>query len=840
MVDLTLPDLVGQQIGKYKIVEKKGEGMFGITYKAIDTILSTPEDIVFVAIKVLKPKYQDSNWKEEARRAGRLRDIEQIAFIIEPIEKIEIIKGQEVNIRCLVWQYVNGEPLENHIIRKSHSSAAEFIIEIIRQLCLGIKAMQDVGLEHGDLHSKNILLVPPKPYEPPLNFRVKIVDFGLAKTFRGDKFKNDMEWITILLKQFWDKNRVYIEDLEVYDKKFNQSIPTLIKQLEDQSLERKIIDPIELINHLEEIRESAKIEISSGDGSLKHPFEYLSAEEMPEKSDLLYYLYSSNLPWYNELECFGTVVISGPRGSGKSMVLKNLRLQTKIMSKDYREKQFMKEKYVGFYIHCHNTFYLPFAGYNINYSDEKTQQVFIHYINILFTHEVLSTLKLIEQLKLLDITTSAKINIVNFIQKNIFQGVPLFISGIDLFSYLITLLEKESILIQKYIIDSISPSKYTTVNYLNELCNLLKNSIEFFRDKQIYFVLDDYSIPKVREEIQKAFNRIVGVRNNLYCFKISTEKFSFIPTDFDLEKVGKWFVQDREFSYIDLGGRYLSYPNEKERKEFVKEIINKRLQRTPTVLNKDAISLFGTYKFPEGDIAKSLIADKRKGEKKETLYAGLNIIYSLCGGDIYTILELCKEIYNKAIANNKISLENIDQNIPFSLQDKAVRDFSKGRLDRIKEILSYGQEVYHLVEVFGEIAKTYLYEYGRITKEEDRYYEILRIEIVDSGELDNKAFELYKTILLEGIFTDAGGRYPWGKGLLNNCFILRPIYTPALQISYRRRECLRISVKRFEDFLLNPDEFKKVGTKFLKRKRGQTVIFDKEENGFKISTWEGL
>jgi len=812
-----LPSLIGEQIGKYKIVERKGEGDFGITYKAIDTTLADAP----VAIKFLKPTYQDPNWKEEALKASKLRDAPQIAYIIEVNESSIIINNIEYHLRYLVWEYVDGEPLQAYM-ESSAPIVTEFIMEIIRQLCLGIKAMQEIKLEHGDLHTRNILLIPPKSYEPSFNYRVKIIDFGLSKTFRGNKFKNDMEYVADLLERFWDKNRFYIEDLKVCDKRFNQSISTLIKQLEDSSLERRVVDPIQTIKRLEEIKELTKIEISETNGKLKHPFEYLSAEEMPENSDLLYFLYSSGLPWYNELEGFGNVVISGPRGCGKSMILKNLRLQTKLMSRDYQEKLFGKERYVGFYIHCHSNLYLPFAGVPVDYSDFTIQQAFIHYINLLFTQEVLSTLKLTEQLKVIDITTSAKENIINFMKEKLFQIEPPLIANVDLLSYLTTYIEKESILIQRYILRGNIPQNCTYVNYLNELCNLLKNNIEYFKDKQIYFILDDYSHPKVPFEIQKAFNRIVGVRNNDYCFKISSEKFSFSPTDLDLEKTGKEFQQGREFAYIDLGGKYLSYLDlKKERKEFIKEIIDKRLKRTPEVSDRDTISLFSIYKFPKGNIAESLVSHyKRKKGKKETLYAGLDVIYSLCGGDIHTILELCKNIYDKAKIENELPLDP-NKNISYKVQNEVIEDFSQRRLERIKEILNYGQDIYHIIEVFGEIAKTYLYEYGPITKEPNRYYEISRIEIEGSGELSGKAFELYKSLLVEGIFSDAGGRYPWGKGLLNPSLFLRPIFTPALQISYRRREALRLNVKRFENFLLYPDRFKKTGTKFLKELLGE-------------------
>jgi len=814
MPNLTLPDLIGQQIGKYKIIERKEEGSCAITYKASDISLGNAP----VAIKVLKPTYQDANWKTEALKAAKVRDVPQIAYVIEVDENTSQINGIWYHLRYIVWEYVNGKPLKDVI--QSEPITADFIVEIIRQLCLGIKAMQGVNLAHGDLHAGNILLVPPKNYEPSFSYRVKIVDFGLLKTFRGDKFKNDMEWIGILLRQLWNKNKTYVENMNIHNKKFNQSIPNLIKQLEDPSLERRLFDPIETINKLESLKELAKIEISKANGKLKHPFEYLSAEEMPENSDLLSYLYSDILPWYNDIVGFGTIVISGPRGCGKTMVLKNLRLQTKLMSEEFREKNFHKENYVGFYIHCHNSLYLPFAGIPVDYSKKKIQQLFIHYINILYSNEIVLTLSLIEELKLIDISTLAKENIFNFIQDKLFQSQSILFLNSDIFLHLQLQIEKEIVFIQNCIKQNRMITKCTSVSYLSDVCALLSNSIEYFKNKMFYFLLDDYSHPKVRFEVQKAFNRIIGVRKSKYCFKISSEKFSFFPGDYDLEEADKQFQQDREFVYIDLGEKYLSYPSQKEveKKRFVESILDKRFIRAGLSERKPA-SLFGNYKFPSGNIAKSLLSDykskKTKKKAKQTLYAGLNNIYNLCAGDIATILQLCKEIYDKASSEKEIP-KDVKKAINFELQDKIVRDFSKTRLDRIKEILTYGSKIYAIVETFGEISKKYLYEYGNITNEKDRYYEILRIEIVGGGNLSEKSLELYKKLLVEGIFTEATGRYPWGKGLLNNCLILRPIYTPALKITYRRRECLRLNVKRFEDFLLNPDKFKQTGTRFLK------------------------
>jgi hypothetical protein len=603
----------------------------------------------------------------------------------------------------------------------------------------------------------------------------------------------------------------------------------LIKQLEDTSVERKLVDPIETINKLHDILATTHITTNEEIGKLKSPFEYLSAEEMPENNDLLYFLYSTNLPWLRNIENFGNMIISGPRGCGKSMILKNLRWQTKLTSKEYRNENFSKDHYIGFYLHCHHALYLPFAGIYIDYSKTEIQEAFIHYINLLFTHEVIQTLKIVEGHNILDFTDSFKEKLVDFIEKNVLTTKIALLENVNMFSYLSTIIEKKTTYIQKCIIESKIPTKLSRLNYINELCNLLINNIPYFREKKIYFILDDYSHPKVRFEIQKAFNRILGVRNSLYCFKISSEKFSFVPSDYDLDGVKKTFQQDREFSYTDLGGKYLTYKKDIELRNFIELIINKRIERCSELNSKDTESIFGNFELPLGGIPNALIIDrnyrkgkkKRRSEKRQILYAGIKSIYSLCGGDIATILQLCKEIYDIAVNSQRVNLTS--ENIPFEIQDRVIKEFSKRRLERIKEIFNWGQKCYDIIESFGEISKAYLYNYGKITKEKNRYYEVMKIEITDSGQLNDEAHELYKTLIQEGIFTDEGGKYPWGKGILNNSLVLRPIYTPALQISYRRRECLRMSTLKFSQFMLYPKNFRKIGTKFLKDHLGHTT-----------------
>jgi len=117
----------------------------------------------------------------------------------------------------------------------------------------------------------------------------------------------------------------------------------------------------------------------------------------------------------------------------------------------------------------------------------------------------------------------------------------------------------------------------------------------------------------------------------------------------------------------------------------------------------------------------------------------------------------------------------------------------------------------------GEISRKYLYEFGEIGEQKGRYQEKMRIEVAGSHTLRADVLDLYQAMIKHGIFTDAGPGYPWGSSINNLRLILRRIYAPAFQISFRNRECLRLNPSRFESFLKNPQFYAESGTRFLEK-----------------------
>src|SRR5437773_7314334 len=155
-------EMVGAQLGNYRILEKIGAGGQGTVYKATDTKLGRS-----VVIKVLPPELtaKEANVKRferEARLASAL-DHPNICTIIDlnaiggvHFIAMQFVEGQNVR------QLVNGRPLD---LRSALSIAI--------QVTDALDAAHARGIIHRDIKAGNVMVTP--------SGQAKVLDFGLAK-----------------------------------------------------------------------------------------------------------------------------------------------------------------------------------------------------------------------------------------------------------------------------------------------------------------------------------------------------------------------------------------------------------------------------------------------------------------------------------------------------------------------------------------------------------------------------------------------------------------------------------------------------------------------------------
>ncbi len=166
--------MVGKTLGHYKILEPLGAGGMGEVYRARDTKLDRD-----VAIKVLP--------KDFATDQDRLARFEREAKLLASLNHANIatIHGLEDSdgVRFIAMELVEGETLAAQIARSGRIEVDE-AMDIARQIAEALEAAHENGVIHRDLKPANVIVTP--------DGKVKVLDFGLAKTVEAASHEADM------------------------------------------------------------------------------------------------------------------------------------------------------------------------------------------------------------------------------------------------------------------------------------------------------------------------------------------------------------------------------------------------------------------------------------------------------------------------------------------------------------------------------------------------------------------------------------------------------------------------------------------------------------------------
>jgi serine/threonine-protein kinase len=163
--------VIGQNIGKYRVLDRIGKGGMGTVYRAMDEMLHRD-----VAIKVLNAELNDpevaKRFRAEAITVARLSH-PGIATIYELFEH----DGQWL----MVMEFVRGETLENMVSRMGPLSAQRSA-ELVMQSLAALAHAHSMGVVHRDLKPANLMITE--------NGAVKVMDFGIARVSGSEHLTN--------------------------------------------------------------------------------------------------------------------------------------------------------------------------------------------------------------------------------------------------------------------------------------------------------------------------------------------------------------------------------------------------------------------------------------------------------------------------------------------------------------------------------------------------------------------------------------------------------------------------------------------------------------------------
>jgi len=157
------PAMEGSTVaGKYRIIEKLGEGGMGVVYKAEDTRLDRMVALKFLPSGLMKDPNAKERFVREAKAAAALSHPN-----ICTIHEIDEEEGKSF----IVMEYIEGHSVREKV--KKNPLEIPEALDLVIQSAQGLEEAHKRGIIHRDIKSANIMVTG--------SGQAKVMDFGLAK-----------------------------------------------------------------------------------------------------------------------------------------------------------------------------------------------------------------------------------------------------------------------------------------------------------------------------------------------------------------------------------------------------------------------------------------------------------------------------------------------------------------------------------------------------------------------------------------------------------------------------------------------------------------------------------
>ena len=651
---------------QFRFAERVGNGTKGVTWRTEDRF-----DRQYAVKLVHKSDYKDYSLEAEVLRTKSLSPrFAEIHFYGEL--KVFGSDIPQPNVFAVVSQWIAGVQLKDYISSLKTSLGTREFIELTKQFCEALALLEEQSLCHNDLHDQNILISRERQ-GPDLaeELVLRIIDMGsmttkerkvtLLQRWRNDlevlqenssdelaiekrrSFnawfeRTDQEWVVSHLVSLVNTANRLNHDLPVKEKRFFDELPKLLLKMVDADLSIRIDSPQLMYGEVERLLQRMS---EPPQPTLTNPFEYISAE-LIRNDETLTLLFSKECPWYKR--CFSTdpIYLYGPRGCGKTTVLRMLSLPV-VLSERNSKEIFQGRQYIGIYISCTEVLRSRF----LLFPEERYETIeadLITFFTCLLTEALLDTLELLRDDNLIHKSkfsvgfTNERARHVSEIVCDKFSLEPLGgkLKGV---SWLVYAKKRLTVFRNDLWQRMLTTPTASTPNpmLLFDLCSELETAFPLLREKHLAFLLDDYSNQRIPAKLQRVLNQTISfAKQGNPIFKVSSE---YQGVDLDGIQEGREVVE------INVGAEYVDL-GEVARAGFLEDVLNIRFHRSGR--SHKVKDLLGIANVSQGIPLARAINAANKGDKP-VYYHGVDTIAELCSGDLAMALNLVRQIDDLSI-----------------------------------------------------------------------------------------------------------------------------------------------------------------------------------------------
>jgi len=167
--------VAGQSFGNFQVVRLLGEGGFGEVYEAENPFLQRRAAIKVLHTAMVQDAELVRRFLNEARAASAIRH----PNIIDVFDAGVTPEGEPY----ILMEFLAGDSLQKVLLERGRIPLRT-VQEIARQAGSALSAAHSADIVHRDLKPENLFLIPDEGM--PLGFRIKVLDFGIAKVKHRD------------------------------------------------------------------------------------------------------------------------------------------------------------------------------------------------------------------------------------------------------------------------------------------------------------------------------------------------------------------------------------------------------------------------------------------------------------------------------------------------------------------------------------------------------------------------------------------------------------------------------------------------------------------------------